>query len=164
MTQAIIDVPKDRIDQVLEFISLLAMIGLVILSIYFYNQLPEEIPNHFNVHGEADGYGHKGSIFMLPVIGLLILILFGTIEKYPHTFNYRKKITKENAFTQYKLSLRLLRSLRMIIHVGFLIMLWFQIQMAIGKLTQMPRFLAVAFVCIIISTIGNYIYRANKTN
>ena len=39
----------------------------------FWNQLPEEIPTHFNLLGQADGYNHKMSaIFGLPTLMLLM--------------------------------------------------------------------------------------------
>ena len=49
----------------------------------FWNQLPEEIPTHFNLLGQADGYNHKMSaIFGLPTLMLLMhwLLLFLMIK------------------------------------------------------------------------------------
>ena len=49
----------------------------------FWNQLPEEIPTHFNLLGQADGYNHKMSaIFGLPTLMLLMhwLLLFIMIK------------------------------------------------------------------------------------
>lgn len=164
MTQPKINIPKEQIDYILEGLSFLALLVLIGLSIFYYGQLPEEIPNHFNFQGEANGYGHKGSIFLLPVIGFFIFILFSAVEKYPHTFNYTKKITEENAFGQYQLSLRLLRCLRLIIHVGFAFMMWYQIRMALGHIEQMPSVLLLVFLCSIFGMIIYYIYKASQLN
>ena len=60
----------------------------------FWNQLPEEIPTHFNLLGQADGYNHKMSaIFGLPALMLLMhwLILFLMI-KDPKSSNISSKI------------------------------------------------------------------------
>lgn len=60
----------------------------------FWNQLPEEIPTHFNLLGQADGYNHKMSaIFGLPTLMLLMhwLLLF-TMIKDPKSSNISSKI------------------------------------------------------------------------
>lgn len=60
----------------------------------FWNQLPEEIPAHFNLLGQADGYNHKMSaIFGLPTLMLLMhwLLLFLMI-KDPKSSNISSKI------------------------------------------------------------------------
>lgn len=60
----------------------------------FWNQLPEEIPTHFNLLGQADGYNHKMSaIFGLPILMLLMhwLLLFIMI-KDPKSSNISSKI------------------------------------------------------------------------
>lgn len=60
----------------------------------FWNQLPEEIPTHFNLLGQADGYNHKMSaIFGLPTLMLLMhwLLLF-LMSKDPKSSNISSKI------------------------------------------------------------------------
>lgn len=60
----------------------------------FWNQLPEEIPTHFNLLGQADGYNHKMSaIFGLPTLMLLMhwLLLFIMIRD-PKSSNISSKI------------------------------------------------------------------------
>lgn len=60
----------------------------------FWNQLPEEIPTHFNLLGQADGYNHKVfAIFGLPALMLLMhwLLLFLMI-KDPKSSNISSKI------------------------------------------------------------------------
>lgn len=47
----------------------LVLIGLPFLyASYLYPSLPNTIPTHFNLSGEADGWGGKGSIFLGPSI------------------------------------------------------------------------------------------------
>ena len=60
----------------------------------FWNQLPEEIPTHFNLLGQANGYNHKVfAIFGLPALMLLMhwLLLFLMI-KDPKSSNISSKI------------------------------------------------------------------------
>ena len=67
--------------------------GLVIVFVslpflyaaYLYPSLAGEIPTHFNASGEADAWGTKNSIFMMPIImgasSLLIYFFLANIEK-----------------------------------------------------------------------------------
>ena len=60
----------------------------------FWNQLPEEIPTHFNLLGQADGYNHKMSaIFGLPTLMLLMhWVLLFLMVKDPKSSNISSKI------------------------------------------------------------------------
>lgn len=53
-------------------------------AIYLYPSLPEIIPTHFNIKGEADGYGSRGIIFLLPsimgVVGFMVYLLLTNIK------------------------------------------------------------------------------------
>ena len=48
-----------------------------IVAVYLYPSMPEVIAIHWNVHGEADGYGSKlVGLFLIPVIELVLIPLF----------------------------------------------------------------------------------------
>ena len=53
---------------------------------YVYPSLPDTIPTHFNIKGEADAYGGKDSIFLGPgimaVVGLFVFVLLSNIKKF----------------------------------------------------------------------------------
>ena len=68
---------------------LLAIILLAIpfgYAAYVYPSLPTTIPIHFNIKGEADGFGGKDSIFLGPgilgVVGLFTFFLLSNIRKF----------------------------------------------------------------------------------
>lgn len=65
-----------------EWISLLAFLGFVFCTFYYGNKLPNEIPIHFNLEGEADGWGSKWIMLALfPVIGVLTYLLLFFVPK-----------------------------------------------------------------------------------
>jgi uncharacterized membrane protein len=43
---------------------------------WFYSTLPDQIPTHWNIRGEVDGYGGKWTLFALPVTMVAMLVLF----------------------------------------------------------------------------------------
>ncbi len=72
-----------------------ALIVLMILSIlgtaYIYNQLPNEIPTHFNFNGEVDDYSHKSAAFVTAVLPLLLYIMMIYLPKIdPRKHSYLK--------------------------------------------------------------------------
>lgn len=79
--------------KLLLFTSILILLPSLVGCV-FWNQLPEEIPTHFNLLGQADGYNHKVfAIFGLPALMLLMhwLLLFLMI-KDPKSSNISSKI------------------------------------------------------------------------
>ncbi len=83
-------------------------------SFYCYFTLPNIIPTHFNVFGEVDGVGSKVSIFILPLISTTITVLLTILNSYPHVFNYPTPVTAQNAEKQYRNATRLLRVLKLL--------------------------------------------------
>ena len=62
----------------LVLIYVLLLIGIpFIYAAYLYPSLPEIIPTHFNIKGEADGFGGKDSIYLGPsIMGLTSLFTY----------------------------------------------------------------------------------------
>lgn len=56
-----------------------------VYAAYLYPELADKIPTHFNAAGEADAWGSKNTIFMMPIImgasSLLVYVLLANIEK-----------------------------------------------------------------------------------
>jgi uncharacterized membrane protein len=84
------------------------------ISIYSYFNLPDTIPVHFNERGEADGYGGKSFLWLLPAIGTTTFIGLTFLSRYPQHFNYPVKITDENRDRQYGNAVELIRNLKLV--------------------------------------------------
>lgn len=102
-------------DKVIEFTGLALLIGIWILAILSFSDLPESIPTHYKGAGEVDGFGERTNIFVLPIIGTILFIGLTLLNKNPHIFNYPKTITDENALNQYSNATRMIRVLKLII-------------------------------------------------
>ena len=64
-------------------ITILGIILLsLIISIYFYPQMPEKIASHWNAQGQADGYMSKfWGMFLMPLILVGLALLFVAIPR-----------------------------------------------------------------------------------
>ena len=102
---------KETIDILIELIGLIGLLILVGLPMYYYPELPDQVPHHYGADGVADRYGGKGIVWTLPAIGLIMYVGLWYLNRFPHIFNYTVEITHENAASQYRIATRLIRSL-----------------------------------------------------
>lgn len=59
----------------------LPLIGIVLLPFlylaYVWNQLPEQVPLHYNIKGEVDRYGDKSELILIPfLLPVLVYLIF----------------------------------------------------------------------------------------
>src|SRR5690606_30728885 len=64
----------------------LPLIGLVALPFiylaYLWDQLPQQVPMHYNIKGEVDRYGDKSELIMIPIMLPLLIYLIFLIVPY----------------------------------------------------------------------------------
>jgi len=58
-----IKIPLKSIDIVLELVGWCALMAIWIFTFINYSKLPDIIPMHYNMAGEADGFGRKANIY-----------------------------------------------------------------------------------------------------
>lgn len=137
----------------LELASLITVIFLWIIPIFFWSDIPEQVPTHFNFLGEPDSWGSKLSIFLLPIIGLVLYVGFIILGKFPQIFAYPVKITPENRDRQQNLALLLLSLVKVEILLCFGFIGWNTIQIAIKKSSLggvfIPSFLLILFITLV---------------
>lgn len=93
---------------------------LIVLSAYL--SLPDVIPIHFNIKGEADGYGDKSFIWLTPIISAVTywgMTLVLTKIK-PWNYNYPTKVTEKNAETIYGMTKQMMVRLNLGIAILFI--------------------------------------------
>lgn len=125
--------PPTAADRWLDGLALAALIALIALPAYWYGQLPERLPKHFNLNGEADAWGTKSGIWMLPAIGAALFVLLTYLNRKPHTFNYLAAITPDNAERQYRNATTMVRVLRLLILLTFLYLVWGTVRIGQGR-------------------------------
>ena len=70
--------------KVLQALIVLLLIAIFAIPAFYYGQLPEEIPSHYNASGEVDDYSGKSMIWFLPVIGLVLgALIWFVFSKLP---------------------------------------------------------------------------------
>ena len=143
----------------------LAFIGLWILVLSHYGNLPETIPTHFNAKGEADDYGPKATIFLLPAICTLIFIGMPLMLRFPTQMNhYSGKVTPEQATDHYAWAGRIVNYYNFAIPLVFGILIYETIQVAHGKTTGLGVWSLVITLILILIPIPMVLKRVFKAS
>jgi uncharacterized membrane protein len=152
--------PLTITDWLLESAALVLLVGLWVLVAVAYPYLPEVIPIHFNLKGQADGFGSKDFIWLEPLVASALYTVMTLVNRRPDTFNYPVKITPENAGRQYALASRLMRYLKLIVVAVMLIIVLFVALPAMGVALALPNWLLPAFLVLIFGPVATYIWRS----
>lgn len=111
---------------------------------FIWNSVPEQIPTHYNLAGEADRYGSKlGMITFMPLVTAFVYLIL----RYIPRLDPRKNVANAGNY----LKIRLLVAF-------FLSVVWFTLFLNLGRSTLQTGFDSVIFVgvCLLMAGLGNY--------
>lgn len=150
----------EAFDIIIELSSTIIIVLLFVFTAIEYKEISDSIPLHFDASGTADRYGDKINLFLLPIIGLVLIVLMHILSKYPHLHNYMVNITEENAEKNYRFSSRVLRFTSLGIAILFAIIQYVIIQMGKGENIKLGTwFLPIVIFLSVLLPIGIFIYQ-----
>lgn len=158
------------------WILLVFIITLTYLSFYFplinYEALPDTMPIHFNLMGEADKWAPKNyaSVLMGPIILVIVIVPMLVITWYIASVGDARKVINLPQAKLAKISLELAEEVRQITVLHMLIILSLvvsmifiitlnQILIALGQPTNLAKFM----IGVTLLLVGDSIYLAWKT-
>ncbi len=121
------------VDLVLEAFSFIILLAMWSPIIFYYSDLPDSVPIHFNAQGIPDDYGSKSTLLLLPIIGTFAFILLTILNKFPHIFNFPTEITEVNAPKMYRIATTMMRLIKLITTGVLTIIIYLVIQTALGN-------------------------------
>lgn len=86
---------------VLETIGLLLIVGMIVFVYTQWNQIPQQVPMHYNAMGEIDSWGSKYEILFLSAISILLYAFITAVSFFPQIWNVPVRITDENKEAVY---------------------------------------------------------------
>lgn len=141
---------------VLNSISIICIVGSIIYIVFAYQNLSDTIPIHFNAQGDADNWGSKNTVFIMPGIAIILFVGLYILSKFPHFYNYTVEVTEENApriYTEANLFMTI---------INLEIVLIF----TLASIDIMGNFLGVWFVGVVFGvplvTLGVFVFRLTK--
>ncbi|MHA3685017.1 DUF1648 domain-containing protein [Leucobacter sp. HY1910] len=84
-------------------VAALALTGVVVfVALVRYPFMPDTIAVHFNLVGEADGWGPRWSIFILIALAVVMTLGLAWLSHHPRVYNYPADISEGNAQQLYR--------------------------------------------------------------
>ena len=168
-TRPKIKLSRSAIDWLTDIIAFALLVLLIAIQVMNYGNLPDTIPTHFNAAGQPDGYGGKGTLWLLPATGMFMYLMMTVIEQFPQIYNYPVEITATNAERQYGIATRLIRILKTLILLVFTFLSYKTIETATGKASGLgkaflPVFLLITFGVVIFYIVKSVNSRDNSHN
>lgn len=149
--QPVLDLPRSTAEIWMDVASwVFVTVGLA-LAFGYYSDLPDRIPTHFNASGEADKFGSKNTIFLLPVISLILVAGLIFLMRFPHKFNYLNKITPENAAFEYQRMRIMLRVINALTSLMFLVITWDILRAASGTARGLSALFWIVFILLMVT-------------
>ena len=119
-----------RMDQMLDIASALIAVFAVAMLALTWQNVPEQIPTHFDFTGRPDGWGPKWMMALGPILAVGFYIGLGITYKYPHRYNYPWPITPHNAESQYRIARAMIAWEKFWVVLIFGYIAWAQVQVA----------------------------------
>lgn len=157
-----IKIKYQTIDYIIELLGIIGIVCLIVIPIYFYNDLPDILPIHFNIKGQPDAFGSKDSIWILPSIGLFLYIGMTLLNRIPHFFNYPTKFTNKNAERLYTTETRTLRLFKVIVVLLFAYIDFQVIRIGLKESTELGVLFIPLIILILIVIVWVMVYKKKK--
>ncbi|MBO5612241.1 MAG: DUF1648 domain-containing protein [Prevotella sp.] len=101
---------------IFEVVAALIVIVMWALIAYYFKDLPNRIPTHFDLTGNADNFGSKHTLWILGIVGTLTTALLIASAYHPRFINLPVKVTKP---VHIAMAIRMLRIICIIIALLF---------------------------------------------
>ncbi|WP_088036375.1 DUF1648 domain-containing protein [Evansella clarkii] len=128
-----IQIPKTKSEWAWDITGYTFYMGSILLLVFVWNTLPEEVPAHYNAAGEVTRWGSKYELFILPIVGAFTAIVMTVFERFPEIHNYPKRLNESNAKEFYLNSRKLLNQVKNICLIIFALILFESVSIAIGS-------------------------------
>ena len=153
---------KQPLDKALEIIGIMAVIAMLALPVYYWADIPDVIPTHYNTLGQPDDYGSKWTAMVLPLIGAALFVALHWLNRFPHIFNYAGNITPDNAHQHYRMATRLLRIVGVVVALSFAYLTYTVIHTSLGNMSGPGSgFVAIFMVSMLIVPISYLLISRN---
>lgn len=90
-----------KLQLALEITGLLFLVGMIVFIYTQWDQIPQQVPMHYNLRGEIDSWGSKYQTLILPTISILLYIFITVVSFFPQIWNVPVQITDENKEVVY---------------------------------------------------------------
>lgn len=113
---------KRNLYRVINVICVLLLAAATLFVLMRWQQLPEQIPTHYNFAGEVDGYGGKGSLILLIVMSWVVFFILTISIRFPEKWNMPVEVTDENKSRLYAITRAMMEIVKFFVTLLFVIL------------------------------------------
>ena len=133
---------------VIETIGIIALLGMIVFVAFKWNNLPSQIPAHYNAQGAVDRWGGKNQILFLPVVSVFLYVLLSVVSFFPKSWNMPTKVTEENKTAVYNCMKTMIITMK-----AELVGVFFYITYQMANKATLAVWFLPAFLVVLIGTI-----------
>ena len=89
--------PEDVEQIVCNILAPLLQLAVLIWVIVAYPGLPEKVPSHFGAAGAVTSYAGKGTVWVMPILGMVFDPILWMVQFFPQTWNTGVRTGPEEA-------------------------------------------------------------------
>ena len=154
MSRPKIYIKKTRLDYFSEGISIISLALTFIIIAYYWGKYPNSVAIHYNALGQADSFGPRWLLLILPLTALLTYIGMTCLNRFPHIFNYPIEVSERNAEVLYTIGKRTISFMKMIVCLLILYINISQVSSMIFNRSGINIFIILFFIlCLIVAPI-----------
>jgi len=100
-----ITVPMNKIELLGQFLTAVGLVLMAVMFLTMYKDLPDIVPIHFDMAGNANDWASKSSLIFIPILTLVFAVGLTVLERFPQLYNYnRVTVTEKNAAKLYAIA------------------------------------------------------------
>ena len=137
---------RDTVYQrVLDILAPLLLVAAITVIGIRWNRLPDRIPTHYDLAGNIDGYGGRGTLLLMPILGLINDLILAACLRFPQSWSMGIRKTPQNAPYLYRATRTLFSELRFCMD-GFFAAFGVYLSLAPDKLSSGALFAGTALI------------------
>ncbi|PIC96264.1 hypothetical protein CSV69_07225 [Sporosarcina sp. P26b] len=156
-----LDIEKPAVAKVFDVLVIALFAAALVYLLLQWSQLPERIPAHFGADGEVDRYGTRMELLLLPIIGIVMWVGMGILEKYPHMYNYIN-LRPDNIEIHYRYGVLFMNVIKNISTLLFVFLIWQMTDIALAKIATLNMPIFIMILVLLFGSMGIYFYKAMK--
>ncbi|OPY19364.1 MAG: hypothetical protein A4E24_01715 [Methanomethylovorans sp. PtaU1.Bin093] len=141
----------------IEALTLVILLSLFAYVITNWDMIPEQIPSHFNFHGQIDSWSDKNMIFFPMLVCLFLYLLLTIAYFHPSMWNMPVKITEENRVRAYHYTRNMITVLKL-----ELVSVFAYITIQTSKAEMLSQYFLPLFLTVVFGTMALHIVYINK--
>ena len=144
-----------------EAIAAIGLLVSLVLIIWVWHSLPEQIPTHFGAVGKPDGWGPKGFTVAVPLTAFFLWVGLTILGRYPNALGYPVSISQANALYQYRLMMWILVVSKIEVTWLFTYITWKTVQVSFAKAEGLGAwFLPLSLILVVCTMIMYFVFAA----